>query len=692
MVALESHRIIDMIPSRESIDVSRWLATFPNIQIVSRDGVYTYSSAATDSHPEAVQVSDRFHLIKGLSEAINKYIIREFPARVEIPLTEAISDEMAALYNTANRALRIRFAHKKRKEGLTVSDIALLLHSSPTTIRKYLAIPEDEIPKDRAVSRERQHQLARQQKQQEVDEARRLAGDGYPIGQIGTMMHHTYKTIQNYLNSDYRVTDGHYNARIPGKLAPYEKDVIELRSQGLTYPQIHTLLCEKGYTGSVASLRMFMQKERSRMREQDEQGNPQSEFIQRKSLCQLIYKKLEDVATITAGQYGQALETYPLLSTLYSLVKEFQTIAARDLLLPMGISFFIFKAISLLVDVYKGTVVLKKNPIYGALYLSFFGQVVSGPICRYNEFYEKADRVGEGKFVWDMFSDGGYLFVKGFIKKVLLANVLSLIVVEIFAIDLEQTSAPLLWLGAVSYSLQLYYDFSGYSDMAIGIGQMYGITCPKNFDYPYITKSISEFWRRWHITLGAWFRDYIYIPLGGSRVASKARLYFNLLIVWILTGIWHGANWTFIFWGLGYFVAIAFEKTFGLPKKLKSKWSRLFYRIAVLASINFQWVIFNSADLLTGLRYIKHMLIGYGYALANARTWILLKEYGIVLVLALVFATPAIPRLIKRIVSKGKKTKSISEVFIGITMVLLFICALSFVIAGQNNPFLYGNF
>ncbi len=222
-------------------------------------------------------------------------------------------------------SVRIRFAHKKRKEGLTASDIALLLHSSPTTIRKYLAIPEDEIPKDRATSRERPRQLARQQKRQEVDETRRLARDGYPIGQIAAMMHHTYKTIQNYLNPDYRVTDGHYNARIPGKLAPYEKDVIELLSQGLTYPQIHTLLCEKGYTGSVASLRMFMQKERSWMREQDEQGKSQSEFIQRKSLCQLIYKKLEDAATITAGQYGQALETYPLLSTLYSLVKEFHT-------------------------------------------------------------------------------------------------------------------------------------------------------------------------------------------------------------------------------------------------------------------------------------------------------------------------------------------------------------------------------
>ena len=323
MVDLESHRIIDLIPSRETADVAKWLATFPNIEVVSRDGASTYASAATDSHPQAVQVSDRFHLIKGLSEAINKYIIREFPARVEIPLAEAVSDEMAALYNTANRPLRIRFAHKKRKEGLTISDIARLLHSSPTTIRKYLAIPEEEIPEDRATSRERQHRLALQQKQQEVDEARKLVREGYPIGQIAAMMHHTCKTIQNYLNPSYRVTDGHYNARIPGKLAPYEKDVIGLRSRGLTYPQIHKILCEKGYTGSVASLRMFMQKERSRMREQEEQDKPQSEFIQRKSLCQLIYRKLENVATITAGQYEQALETYPLLSALYSLVKEF---------------------------------------------------------------------------------------------------------------------------------------------------------------------------------------------------------------------------------------------------------------------------------------------------------------------------------------------------------------------------------
>lgn len=326
MVDLETHRIIDMIPSRETSDVRKWLATFPNIEVVSRDGAATYSSAAMNSHPDAIQVSDRFHLIKGLSEVVNKYIIREFPARIEIPSTETISEEMKALYNTANRPLRIRFAHKKREEGLTVSDIALLLHSSPTTIKKYLSIPEDEIPSEKVVSREKQHQLAIQQKQQEIDEARELAQAGYPIEQIAAMMHHAYRTIQNYLNPSYSVSDGHYNVRIPGKLAPYEKDVVELRSKGMTYPKIHKILCEKGYTGSVASLRMFMQKERTRMREQDEQNKVQSEFIQRKSLCQLIYKKIENVATITINQYEQALKKYPQLSVLYSLVKEFHTI------------------------------------------------------------------------------------------------------------------------------------------------------------------------------------------------------------------------------------------------------------------------------------------------------------------------------------------------------------------------------
>lgn len=358
----------------------------------------------------------------------------------------------------------------------------------------------------------------------------------------------------------------------------------------------------------------------------------------------------------------------------------------------MGISFFSFKSISLLIDVYKETVILEKNPIYSALYHSFFGQIVSGPICRYNDFYKSTDFKSYANVTWNLFTDGGYLFVKGFIKKVLLANILSLISTEVFSMDLVETSALFLWLGSICYSLQLFYDFSGYSDMAIGIGNMFGIFCPKNFDYPYMTKSVSEFWRRWHITLGAWFRDYVYIPLGGSRVDSRIRLYFNLLVVWLLTGIWHGANWTFIFWGFSYFLAIAFEKTFQFPACLKQRWSRGIYRVLVLLFINFQWVIFNSADLHTGLRYIKHMLIGYGYEIANVRTIVLLKEYGVIILAALVLATPAIPYLKRFFESKGNKAARGSECVMAVLIGILFVIALSSVIAGQNNPFMYGNF
>lgn len=263
------------------------------------------------------------------------------------------------------------------------------------------------------------------------------------------------------------------------------------------------------------------------------------------------------------------------------------TITTKNLLLPLGISFFSFKAISLLIDVYKKTIILKSNPINSMLYLSFYAQVISGPIARYEEFYENYTPVNLAKGVFDRFSQGSHLFLRGFCKKVLLANILSPIVVEVFSSSIGNTPVATLWLGSIAYSLQLYYDFSGYSDMAIGIGQMHGINCKANFNYPYSTSSISEFWRRWHISLGSWFRDYIYFPMGGSRVNSKLRLYFNLLVVWLLTGIWHGANWTFIFWGLAYFLLISFEKTVKLPERIKNKPLKQIYRVLCLLLINF---------------------------------------------------------------------------------------------------------
>ncbi len=202
-------------------------------------------------------------------------------------------------------------------------------------------------------------------------------------------------------------------------------------------------------------------------------------------------------------------------------------------LLPMGISFFTFKAISYLADIYKGRIALSGIPVRDALYLSFFPQIQSGPLARYSD----------------------------------------------------------------------------YSDMAIGLSSMFGHACPENFIYPYTTLSVSKFWRKWHITLGAWFRDYIYIPLGGSRCTEKWRVYVNLLVVWFLTGIWHGASWNFIFWGLGYFVFIAFERMTGMPENLKSKPLKIIYRILVLLFINFQWVIFRADGLHKGLSFIKRMFI-----------------------------------------------------------------------------------
>ena len=363
------------------------------------------------------------------------------------------------------------------------------------------------------------------------------------------------------------------------------------------------------------------------------------------------------------------------------------------LLLPLGISFFTFKSISLLADAYNGKICLKKDPSYVALYLSFFGQITSGPIARYNEFYQydfggKVDLKG----FCDRFSRGGYLYLRGFCKKILLANTLSLIVTEIFSADPAEGSMPYLWLGAIAFSLQLYYDFSGYSDMAIGIGHMYGIHCEENFNYPYCSKSISEFWRRWHISLGTWFKNYIYFPMGGSRVGSKARLYFNLFIVWLLTGIWHGANWTFIFWGLAYFVFIAFEKGLDIPNRFRTKAGRAFYHLFTLLIVNFQWVIFNSESLSKGLRYILYMFRPGGSPLASARVLVLLQEYGLLLLAALLFTVPVIPWLKAFAARRGKAIRYTTEALMALALILLFIFAVSFVIAGQNNPFLYGNF
>ncbi len=362
-----------------------------------------------------------------------------------------------------------------------------------------------------------------------------------------------------------------------------------------------------------------------------------------------------------------------------------ESTGADTLLLPLGISFYSFKAISYLADVYTGKAQLDPDPFHDALYLSFFAQIQSGPITR----YEDTRRQGNERA--DLFAQGVIRFLIGFFKKVLIANVLANITNEIFGAPVESYSTLYAWVGAVCFSLQLFFDFAGYSDMAIGISAMFGYRCMENFDYPYMTPSVSGFWRRWHISLSRWFRDYIYIPMGGSRTKTKGRTYLNLLVVWLLTGIWHGADFNFIAWGLGYFVVIAFEKLTGLPDRFKTLFGRGIYRVLTLLFINFQWVLFHSQGIRAGLRYIKRMVIYQGNELADLRALFLLKDYWFFLLMAVIFSFPVAPRLEQK--AAGNPILSVVwEVIKYVGILLAFAWAVSFVVAGQNNPFAYANF
>lgn len=365
----------------------------------------------------------------------------------------------------------------------------------------------------------------------------------------------------------------------------------------------------------------------------------------------------------------------------------FTNVQLNNFVLPLGISFFTFKAISYLSDIYLRKVDLTVSPVHDALYLSFFPQIQSGPLSRYSEMNCTNNMTLNKEFI----IEGVYRFVIGFSKKILLANVLAKITNEVFSAPFNSLSTSYAWLGSLSFSLQLYYDFSGYSDMAIGISKMFGYNCKENFDYPYMTESVSRFWRRWHISLSEWFRDYVYIPLGGSQNNKQWKVYFNLFVVWILTGIWHGANWNFIIWGLGYFVAISFERITKLPEKLTSSIGRIIYRVLVLAFINFQWVLFNSDGVVSGFRYIKRMIVYSSNKLTETRTLFLIKDYAFFLIIALIFCFP-ITQWFEGKIKNKVNIFNIYEVVKIVVLSLAFIWAISFVVAGQNNPFAYENF
>jgi len=366
------------------------------------------------------------------------------------------------------------------------------------------------------------------------------------------------------------------------------------------------------------------------------------------------------------------------------------SLSLRNLLLPIGISFFTFQAISYVVDVYRGDVAVQKRPHLVGLYIAFFPQLVAGPIVRYKDI--EAQLVTR-TITFDQFSEGIKRFLVGFIKKVLLANNLALIADAAFSLPAGERSVVYAWLGAIAYSLQILFDFAGYSDMAIGLGKMFGFTFLENFNYPYISKSISEFWRRWHISLGQWFRDYVYFPLGGSRVKAKARLVFNLLVVWLMTGIWHGASWNFVAWGLLYFVLIALEKVTGYPDKFKSAAAKAAYRVFTLLCVLLGWVLFRAEGGNAALQYGLSMLGLAGNSLTCDSTILTLREYWPFLLFGLLCSTELFKHIGAHLAASAKPVLRIAYNTGTVALYAFgFLWAVSFLILGAHNPFIYFNF
>ena len=346
-------------------------------------------------------------------------------------------------------------------------------------------------------------------------------------------------------------------------------------------------------------------------------------------------------------------------------------------LLPIGISFFTFQAISYLADVRRGAASAQRNPLSLALYIALFPQLIAGPIVRYASFH---GQIALRRVTWNGFSEGALRFLVGFNKKMLIANTLAEAADRAFA--LQGISVGGAWLGAIAYTFQIYYDFGGYSDMAIGLGRMFGFSFPENFDRPYLAKTATEFWRRWHMTLGGWFRDYVYIPLGGSR-AGRVRLLFNLAVVWTLTGLWHGANWTFVAWGMFYGVLIAVEKLTGLPERIdRSRALGIVAHPLALLAVTCGWVVFRADSLTAAGAYLAAMFGGGNAPLVDGFCAFWSREVAVFLVAAMVGCLPPPAWLRGRLVSG----------LLAAAQFALFVVGLSCLVMRSHNPFIYFNF
>jgi len=343
-----------------------------------------------------------------------------------------------------------------------------------------------------------------------------------------------------------------------------------------------------------------------------------------------------------------------------------------ELSLPIGISFYTFQAMSYVIDVYRRRSPAQRSALDVGLYVSFFPQLIAGPIVRYETI---ALEIHGRQESWQDFCDGVPRFVLGLGKKLILSN--NMAIVADAAFESGNLSAPMAWLGAVAYMLQIYFDFSGYSDMAIGLGRMFGFHFLENFDRPYLATSITDFWRRWHISLSTWFRDYVYIPLGGNRVSPRRHL-VNLFVVWLLTGIWHGANWTFILWGLGYFLLLMAEKYGHIDQKLG-----IFRRPYTLLCVMLLWVLFRAESLTAAGQYLSAMFTG---GRGNCKDFFYYFSNMKVYLAAAVLCCLPLDRLWKKL---PEKMADWGETC-GVTAMLLIV--LTYVVSSTYNPFIYFNF
>ncbi len=357
--------------------------------------------------------------------------------------------------------------------------------------------------------------------------------------------------------------------------------------------------------------------------------------------------------------------------------------------LPIGISFFTFQSISYLIDVYRKDTIAQTNPIKIGLYISLFPQLIAGPIVRYTDISKE---LSKRKLDLNLFTSGINRFIIGLAKKVIIANTLASICDKIFALNLTDFSTPIAWLGIICYTLQIYFDFSGYSDMAIGLGRMLGFKFLENFNFPYIAKSIQDFWRRWHISLSSWFKDYLYIPLGGNR-KNNTRTYFNLIVVFFVTGLWHGAGWNFIFWGLFHGFFLILERLF-LGKILNKIWSP-FSHIYTLLVVMIAWVFFRIEDFDIALEYVFKLFGQGGPFMSIYHYSHFINNYNLMILIIAILSSLKLLKVFHEYINRlffKIRLKNLLTFFKVLTLMILLCCCLSELATGTHNPFIYFRF